>query len=104
MFLNRAVTDEGVFINRHGKGTFRVFSFGAAALGRMVQLEEDALRAKGFDPVRSRVVRVDFGIVRTGKGYDLGVKKIEAEPVRLPAVDSGKTAQPTDGGAASASF
>lgn len=84
VFLNKAKTNEGQFVSGFGAGIYRVFRYPASAVGRMMQLEEDALHDNGFDPARSRVVRVIFGVVSTPQGYELGVKKIEAQPVMEP--------------------
>lgn len=80
-FLNQARTQEGTFMNRVGGGKAEVFSYGPAAIARMMQLEEDGLRKRGFDPARTRVIEIEYGIVNTTNGYDLGVKKLETAPV-----------------------
>lgn len=79
--LNRDNAGGGRFVNKFSSGVFCAFSYGSAAVGRMAQLEEEALRAGGFDPTKSRVVSVMFGIVSTTAGYDLGVKKIDVIPL-----------------------
>ena len=81
-FRAGATTHEERIVKKIGQHGTLVFTFGAAALGRMVQIEEEALHAQGFDPTHSRVVSVTYGIVSTGAGYDLGVERIEAEPLR----------------------
>jgi len=99
-FLSRAQTNEGQFVKRSGSGVFQVFNYGPPAIARMMQLEEAELEKQGLDPKTSRVVRVVFGVVRTTKGYDLGIKKLEAEPVPGLA-DEEETpppAPPTGGG------
>jgi hypothetical protein len=82
-FLNRVVTDSGVYVRPEGArgGVYQAFSFGPIAEGRMAQIEEQALVRRGLDPSRSRVLRVTFGLVPTPSGYDLGVKFLDAQPL-----------------------
>jgi hypothetical protein len=82
-FLNRAVTETGVFVRPEGlsKGVYQAFTFGAIAESRMAQLEEEALLVRGLDPLHSRVSRVVFGLVPTPTGFDLGVKELVAEAI-----------------------
>lgn len=80
-FINFAATPEGQFASLSPKGRFTVFSYGPAAMARMAQLEDKALREGGYDPSTSRVVSVVFGVVKAGAGWDLGVKQIQIEPV-----------------------
>jgi hypothetical protein len=80
-FLNQASTDAGVYVNRPGRGPQLVFSYGSTAVAKMLQLEREALRARGQDPARARVIEVEFGIVKSRAGYDLGVRDISFAPV-----------------------
>ena len=80
-FLQRARTREGMYVRRQGSGLFQAFTYGAPAVARMMQLESDAIGKRGRDPKQTRIIRVVFGVVYTTKGYDLGIKHIEMEPV-----------------------
>lgn len=79
-FLNSARTEDGRFVNTQG-GSMKVFRYGERAVARMMQLESDALVREGYDPMQTRVVRVVFGVVPSGTGYDLGVTKLEVAPI-----------------------
>lgn len=80
-FLNSARTPQGHFMRRRGRGLYQAFQYGFPAVSRMLQLEEQELIDREYDPRRSRVVRVVFGVVPTTEGYDLGIKHFEAEHV-----------------------
>jgi hypothetical protein len=80
-YLSGATTPQGQFVNSVGKGVWRILRYGEAAVRHMMRLEDEALRAQGYDPERTRVVRVEFGIGTTATGHDLVVKRIEVEPV-----------------------
>ncbi len=83
-YLNQAKTSGGTYFNRVGRGMYQVFSFGQAAVSRMMQLELDELQKRGHDPETTRVVEVEFGIIPTTRGtYDLGVKGIKAVPITV---------------------
>lgn len=82
-FLNAAETDSGRFTNTSGEGYYDVFVLSPKALNLMTRLELQALFDRGFDPVRSRVRSIVFGIVIDSEGgYSLGVVDIDVE--RLP--------------------
>lgn len=82
-FINSAVTQSGRFVQPAGVsgGIHQGMIFGQIAEREMARLEEEALIARGYDPARTRLRRVAFGVIRTPAGYDLGVKSIEVEPV-----------------------
>lgn len=82
-FLNRAETASGTYYNRVGKGQYQVFSFSERALARMVRIEREELEKRGHDPRNTRVLEVEYGIVRTPGGYDLGIKKFRVAPIQL---------------------
>jgi len=84
-FLNQAKTNGGSYFNRVGKGMYQVFSFGQPAVARMMQLEVEELKRRGYDPAKTRVTEVEFGVIQTTGGYDLGVTKIEMLPVEVSA-------------------
>lgn len=84
-FLSSAATaDGGQFAaDRDGApGVYQVFLLSPKAVARMSQLEEEELRRRGFDPMKTRVLRVKFGIVGPPTGADLGVLVLEAEPLK----------------------
>jgi len=63
-------------------GVYEVFQLSRESVALMSRLEEEALRKDGFEPVKSRVIRIVFGIVKQNDGsYVLGVKSLEAEAV-----------------------
>lgn len=63
-------------------GVYEVFLLSRESVALMSRLEENALIAKGLEPLKSRVIRIVFGIVEDNKGgHALGVKSLEAEAV-----------------------
>ena len=80
-FLNSVQTRDQQFVSSVGRASFAHIFYGNVAKARMAQLEEAALRRLGHDPAHTRVTYVVFGAVNTTDGYDLGVKRIEVEPV-----------------------
>lgn len=63
-------------------GVYEVFQLNQETVGLMSRLEEDAIRKQGLEPLKTRVIRVVFGIVNSeGGGYELGVLSLEAERV-----------------------
>lgn len=82
-FLNAAETDSGRFTNTEAEGYYDVFVLSPKALNLMTRLEVQALFDRGFEPARSRVRSIVFGIVLDSEGgYSLGVVDMEVE--RLP--------------------
>lgn len=82
-FLNQARTSSGTYVNRAGRGMYQVFSFGQQAISRMMTLEAAELEKRNLDPASTRIVEITYGIVRTTRGYDLGVTHMETAPVNL---------------------
>lgn len=85
-FLSSAATADGnrFTADRAGApgaaaGVYNVFLLSPQAVAHMARTEEEALRARGFEPERARVTRVKFGI--TGNPPDLGVTGMDAVPV-----------------------
>lgn len=65
------------------EGIYEVFQLSRDSVAHMSRLEEQALRAKGLEPLKARVIHITFGIVKSESGeYELGVKSLEAEPVQ----------------------
>ncbi len=63
-------------------GVYEIFQLSRDSVAVMSRLEEDALKKRGMEPLKSRVVKIVFGIVKEGKEkYVLGVKSLEAEVV-----------------------
>ncbi len=63
-------------------GVYEVFQLNQETVGLMSRLEEDAIREQGLEPLKTRVIRVVFGIVNSaGGGYELGVLSLDAERV-----------------------
>lgn len=64
------------------EGLYEVFQLNRDTVALMSRLEEEALKKQGLEPLQSRVIRIVFGIVKTGEDqYELGVKSLEAEKV-----------------------
>lgn len=64
-------------------GIYEVFQLSRESVALMSRLEEQALRDRGMEPLKSRVVRIVFGIVKSDKGeHVLGVKSLDAEAVK----------------------
>lgn len=82
-FLNRAKTSGGTYYNRVARGHYQVFSFSQAAVARMVQLETQEILDRGLTPGRTRVLEVEYGVVSTARGYDLGVKHMSVAPMEF---------------------
>ncbi len=83
-FLSSASTADGGQFNasRGGApGIYQVFLLSPGAVAAMSRLEEEAIRSRGMDPMRTRVERVKFGIVTTEKGPDLGVLLLVAKEI-----------------------
>lgn len=78
-YLTSATTGDGQFVQGTGRGNFLKFIISRQAGMRMMQLEAEALEARGFDPAKARLIEVEFGVVPTIDGYDLGVRKMLAE-------------------------
>ncbi len=76
----------GRFINASGKGDYHIFSYSRVAGDKFSQLEIDALKRAGHDPDKVRILKIIFGIVSIGDGYDLGIKSIKVIPIQ-PSVD-----------------
>lgn len=83
-FLSSASTAEGGrFIADRGgaPGVYQVFMLSRKAVATMSRLEEEEIRRRGLDPMRTRVTRVKFGIVGHPPETDLGVLLLEAQPL-----------------------
>lgn len=64
------------------EGVYEVFQLSRDSVALMSRLEEEALKQRGLEPLKSRVIHINFGIVKDGdEGYVLGVKSMEAEAV-----------------------
>lgn len=63
-------------------GVYEVFRLSRQSVAEMSRLEEQAIKERGMEPMRTRVIKIVFGIVKAKSGsYDLGVKTFEAEAV-----------------------
>ncbi|MEQ8821481.1 MAG: hypothetical protein RLY93_14680 [Sumerlaeia bacterium] len=79
-FLNAATTSGGTFTDQLTEGVADVFILSTLAISRMASLETQALMERDFDPRRSRIRRVEFGVVvNQNREWDLGVIDIEIE-------------------------
>lgn len=78
-FLNAAQVDGATYTYQSGPGKYEVFSLGKTAISELALLEAEAIVEKGFNPEKTRVIEIVFGIVKVENGYDLGVVKLVAE-------------------------
>jgi len=78
-YLNRADTNRGTYRPAQAPGRYEVLEIGPAGTTKLKLLEIEAIRTRGFDPRRDRLVKIVFGIVVTDKGPDLGVVDLVAE-------------------------
>jgi hypothetical protein len=62
-------------------GVYEVFELSRDSVAAMSRLEESELKRRGLPVDRTRVKRVVFGIVETGRTFDLGVKAFEWEAI-----------------------
>ena len=81
-YLNSAETREGLFRSQRGMGVYDVFTYTEKAVAKMSQLETEEILRRGYDPNRTRVIQVRFGIVKTGNEYDLGIIEMKVEELR----------------------
>lgn len=64
------------------EGVYEIFQLSRDSVALMSRLEEEALKKRGLEPLKSRVINIVFGIVKSGNdSYVLGVKSLEAEAV-----------------------
>ncbi len=82
-FLNAAMTADGNYTNEQAEGYYDVLVLSRKAFSMMASRELEALTRRGYDPKRSRVLKIVFGIVLDSDGdYDLAVTDFEAENIR----------------------
>lgn len=82
-FLSAARTEMGDFTTVQQEGEYMVFVLSAKAVSMMASMETAALMERGFEPRKTRVRRVEFGIVRDEDGrWALGVTDLQVEQVR----------------------
>lgn len=93
-YLSGQAVGQEQFVTRFAGGATAMFSFTSIGAGKMVQLEEDALRKAGYDPASTRIVMVTYGVVNTPRGYDLGVVDMKTEPLMLPKTRTYEKADP----------
>lgn len=81
--LNATQDGGRTFSPEHSEGFYEVFVYSAKSISIMTTREIEALAKRGYDPQRSRVLKVVFGIVKREDGtLDLDVVEIQAEQVR----------------------
>lgn len=84
-FLSSASTSDGgrfTADRRAAPGIYHVFLLSPKAVETMSRLEEAEIRRRGWDPMRTRVKRVKFGIVGRPPEMDLGIVHFDAEPLQ----------------------
>jgi hypothetical protein len=83
-YLSGIQTNAGRFVNATGQpGLYRVLFLGDDTVRRLVELENQEMEKKGYDPQKVHITQVVFGIVGKGKEYDLGVTKMLVEPNKI---------------------
>lgn len=81
-YINTVITDRGNYLNRGGTGYFEVMTLSKQLLAHMAVLEEQELRKRDLDPLRSHVREIVFGLRETPRGQvDLVVTRFRAEAV-----------------------
>jgi len=81
-YVNAVVTDRGTYLNSGGRGIYEVMTLSKKVLARMAELEEEELRKRKLDPLRSRVIEVVFGLREGDNGQvDLVVSRFRAEAI-----------------------
>jgi len=64
------------------EGVYEVFQLNRETVALMSRLEEDALKQRGLEPLKTRISHIVFGIVKSDDGhYELGVKSLKADRV-----------------------
>lgn len=80
-FLNQARINDKTYDQRFGSGFYEVFELSPEALKYMTVLEEREMRRRGLDPASTRVIKVVFGIVGSGSGYELSIIEFEYQEI-----------------------
>lgn len=63
-------------------GIYEVFLLSRESVAIMSRLEEQALKDEGYEPLKARITKIVFGIVKAEDGeYKLGVKSLDAQAV-----------------------
>ena len=91
-YLNSAASGGSVFTPQQAPGVYDVFEISPKAYQRMVVLEHNWLVSRGYNPRETRVDTVEFGIVRKGSIFDLGILKMQVQSlteIGKPALDAG---------------
>ena len=78
-YLNSAASRGSVFTPQQAPGVYDVFEISPKAYQRMVVLEHNWLVSRGYNPRETRVDTVEFGIVRKGSVFDLGILKMQVQ-------------------------
>lgn len=82
VFLNSAQTEGNVYLSNEETGrVFEVFILSNEALAKMVILEEEELKKRGYNSDKTMINSVVFGIVRINDEYDLGIKQFDAQQI-----------------------
>jgi len=81
-YINAVVTDRGSYVNTGGPGYCEVMVLSKKTLARIAELEEQELRKRKMDPLRSRVLEVVFGLREDENGQvELVVTRFRAEAI-----------------------
>jgi len=82
-YVNAVTTDHGTYLSSGGSGVFEVMTLSKKVLARIAELEEQELRKRNLDPLRSRVIEVVFGLREDDRGLvDLVITRFRAEPIQ----------------------
>ncbi len=83
-YLSQVQTNKGTFANTARKpGNYDVFSCGPVGTRKLQELEIEALKAAGYNPLKVRLIEIVFGIRLGVDGPDLAVIDIRADKVRF---------------------
>lgn len=84
-YLNAARGSDGTYTSAQVEGVYEVFTLSPKAVSIMSTMEIAAMQAEGFEPSKSRLREVEFGLIRDEKepgGWRLAVIKMRAEKIR----------------------
>lgn len=80
MYLNAANMQGGTFTSVSREGFYEVFVLSAKSVSMLASKELTAIQNRGYDPARTRVLRITFGVVKNSSDQlDLDVTELDVE-------------------------